>query len=1026
MFASTSGQEYNQLRLCRYGRLANCPFGPGCKFEHKTPDKVREIVTFRSTSNHVDKYCPPHARSEQQSTNWRNNYNGRVRGGKVKQNDRCDANPTNSKNKGKGVANITEGVTPPRSDETPKNTSANNAKALARQRAEEATEAIKRETERERLEMEMWKRKIAQENMEEERLQEQLRGERERDATVTERYFVSESSLITCGAGLDVQHVIPGFELCQITIKNLPSDAKSNEVEDILTQQGISKSEFFLTSLKGGERNASKESVILAKAEHGEVIAAGLEGLEFRDCTLSFEVTQNTNFHTDTMGSSSKSHTTLTVWWYEPSTTIRATYHSATIAADHQRNMDQKLFRGRRIRAVLEEIRWPVALRGIMAGVQTSVRLDNLPANTAIDADLMEFTGTYLMEVLLSGESTFTNPRDILTNHIRYCDGIQMATMRDIPQDAAECESKIEVQFDTWENAKAVYDSIDKKKIGGTMFHPSLPRPLQYEIRIPKQQYEAQRGSWDELSEGKEGSDAFVQIRIPNGPRQPHVFIHALGTNKKSVGALKVRIERLASGTKLESQHWHSSFASLRGICFFQHVENETGVLVRNDVKTRSLKLYGDATKLDDACRILKEEVDRLREEEVTIKIEPWMARFFVNKGLQELQELLGEDQVWLDITTHRLIVKGGDEATQHANRLIQEARTKGRVASASSGGRDGDATCAVCTDTASHPELLVCGHTYCKACLKHFLVSAVDGTSFPITCVGDSNTCNRPISIPVISRFLVPRAFDALVETVFRVYMEKHSEEFKYCTTADCKQIYRHGGEDDVQCPSCFAAFCPKCDEPHEDMTCAQWKAHKDPDGEHEGLGNLGFKKCPNCDVWVDRTEGCNHMTCAKCATHFCWLCLAMFEGGGEVYEHMEAAHGGYWGDGDQQGAANVRAGGGGILAALRPADYERQRQELLRIQQERLPQQAQQQADQQNRVRRRLEEQRVRMAREEAARAERLRQERVEAERVELIQQEAVRRQVLLRRVQQREEERRQQNEIIRRIEEAERRRR
>ncbi|KAF9038653.1 hypothetical protein BJ165DRAFT_1325670, partial [Panaeolus papilionaceus] len=870
-------------------------------------------------------------------------------------------------------------------------------KALAMRKAEEATEAIKREIERERLEKEMWAKKLAQEKMENERMEASLREERERDATVMEQYFVSESSLITCSAGLEVQHIIPGFELCQITIGNLPSDAKTDEVEDILIQQGIPKSEFFLTLLKKEDRKSTKESVILAKAEHGEVIAAGLEGLDFRDSTLTFAVTQNTNFHTDTMGSNSKNHKTLAVWWYEPSTTIRATYDSATIAADHQRSMNQKLFRGRRIRAILEAHR-PLACGHIITNVPTSVRLYNLPPNTAIDTDLTEFTGTHLMKVLFSGGSNFIHPREILTNHIRHRNGIRMDTMRDIPQDAAKGESKIEVRFESWEDAKAVYDSIDKKKIGGTIFRPWLPRPLQYEIRITKEQYEAQRASWNELSERKEGSDAFVQIRIPNGPHQPHIFVRALGTNKKTVGALKVRVESLASGTKLESQtYWHSSFATYRAFPFFHRVKRETGVLVRNDFKTRSLKLYGEATKLDDACRILKEEADRLREEEVTIQIEPWMARFFVNKGLQELQELLGEDQVRLDITTHRVIVKGGDEATQHANRLIQEARTKGRVASASSsGGGDGDAACAVCTDTASHPELLVCGHTYCKACLKHFLVSAVDGTSFPITCVGDGSTCNRPISIPVIRRFLVPRAFDALVETVFRVYMEKHSEQFKYCTTADCKQIYRHGGEDDVQCPSCFAAFCPKCDEPHEDMSCAQWKAHKDPDGVHEGLGSLGFKKCPNCKVWVDRTEGCNHMTCAKCETHFCWLCLAMFEGGGEVYEHMSAVHGSYWGDGDpQRDAVNDQAGGDGILEGLGQADYEEQRQELLRIERERERQEMIQRAQR--------FEQEERERRDEAERAwQMMMRVQEERERRELIEREERERRAEAERVQ------------------------
>ncbi|GAA6007204.1 hypothetical protein JCM10207_001545 [Rhodosporidiobolus poonsookiae] len=31
---------------------------------------------------------------------------------------------------------------------------------------------------------------------------------------------------------------------------------------------------------------------------------------------------------------------------------------------------------------------------------------------------------------------------------------------------------------------------------------------------------------------------------------------------------------------------------------------------------------------------------------------------------------------------------------------------------------------------------------------------------------------------------------------------------------------------------------------------------------------------RCPGCDVPVQKSQGCNHMTCAKCASHFCYRC--------------------------------------------------------------------------------------------------------------------------------------------------------
>jgi len=36
----------------------------------------------------------------------------------------------------------------------------------------------------------------------------------------------------------------------------------------------------------------------------------------------------------------------------------------------------------------------------------------------------------------------------------------------------------------------------------------------------------------------------------------------------------------------------------------------------------------------------------------------------------------------------------------------------------------------------------------------------------------------------------------------------------------------------------------------------------------------------CPNCQVSVEKSHGCNHMTCAKCGTHFCYRCGAKLQG--------------------------------------------------------------------------------------------------------------------------------------------------
>ena len=61
---------------------------------------------------------------------------------------------------------------------------------------------------------------------------------------------------------------------------------------------------------------------------------------------------------------------------------------------------------------------------------------------------------------------------------------------------------------------------------------------------------------------------------------------------------------------------------------------------------------------------------------------------------------------------------------------------------------------------------------------------------------------------------------------------------------------------------------------------------------------GVLRVVHCPECDVAVERTSGCNHITCT-CGTHWCFTCGGAFELD-VIYTHMSEAHGGFYDDND------------------------------------------------------------------------------------------------------------------------------
>jgi hypothetical protein len=255
-------------------------------------------------------------------------------------------------------------------------------------------------------------------------------------------------------------------------------------------------------------------------------------------------------------------------------------------------------------------------------------------------------------------------------------------------------------------------------------------------------------------------------------------------------------------------------------------------------------------------------------------------------------QRKYGSENIWLDLKGQRICARGDEalyEELQHMVHRALERHTPGALAAADK--------CPVCLEAHTTPVELPCGHTYCKQCFIDYLGSAQDTRQFPILCFGNDGKCKECVPLVIARDVLPSSSWDALLRAAFDTHVGARPDEFRYCPTPDCPQVYRPGPRNSVySCPTCLLRICPHCHvEYHEGVTCFDRELDTEA-GFEEYVRKHSVKQCPGCRMWIQRAEGCNHMTCTLCHTHTCWVCMKTFPNGDGIYKHMDDEHKG-WG---------------------------------------------------------------------------------------------------------------------------------
>ena len=185
------------------------------------------------------------------------------------------------------------------------------------------------------------------------------------------------------------------------------------------------------------------------------------------------------------------------------------------------------------------------------------------------------------------------------------------------------------------------------------------------------------------------------------------------------------------------------------------------------------------------------------------------------------------------------------------------------------------DDECEVCYEEINIEEKklneMPCGHLFCTHCWFNYLkTSILEAKVDKLKCM--EHECKEIVSEEFILKHISEN--NDLVEKYYR--FKKRAEILKdknkkICPNPDCDSFLQKSNESKyVQCENGHK-YCYEClKPPHGNTSCDQklekqfmkWKKGK------------RVKRCPRCQMYTEKNEGCNHMTCISCKYQWCWLC--------------------------------------------------------------------------------------------------------------------------------------------------------
>lgn len=194
----------------------------------------------------------------------------------------------------------------------------------------------------------------------------------------------------------------------------------------------------------------------------------------------------------------------------------------------------------------------------------------------------------------------------------------------------------------------------------------------------------------------------------------------------------------------------------------------------------------------------------------------------------------------------------------------------------------NGNVECEICLEDKESWQMFrndTCDHSFCYECTSKHIVARIQENLKMIRC--PALNCKATLDFDVC-RLMIPKNVLAQWDEFLCMSSVPESQKL-FCPFRDCSaMLIDDSGQviREIKCPVCHRSICAGCRVPwHPDFTCKEFqKLNAMKGGKEESMfkslvQKKNWQKCPSCKIHVEKSQGCQHMTC-RCGYEFCYKC--------------------------------------------------------------------------------------------------------------------------------------------------------